>query len=196
MRKTLSLVLGLCGLAAGAASAQVFTEKEARSMLFDEKGIGVAISQASFLSETDRALLQEVAKTQNYYAAVAVPPEEGMFSNAASSAANFHKMEAAEAAALSTCNSRKISGAGCQIVLRVYPKSWKAMPLQLSRDATEGFRKEYRRARAPKVMAISPSTGEWAVGSGGSAQTSAISACNGKAKRRGVTDCLIVIKDD
>ncbi|SLN11656.1 hypothetical protein PSA7680_00153 [Pseudoruegeria aquimaris] len=197
MRKILTLVLGVAGLAAaGAASAQVFSEKEARAMLFPEKGIGIAISKAGFLSDQDRKLLEEVAKTQNYYAAVAVPPDEGMFSNAAASAANFHRMEDAEVAALATCNDRRNGGAPCEVVLRVYPKGWKPQPLQLSRDATEGFRKEYRRARAPKAMAISPKTGEWSVFRGDGAQNFAVSNCNGKSTRKGAADCLIVIKDD
>ncbi|MEP3296355.1 MAG: 5-aminolevulic acid synthase [Pseudoruegeria sp.] len=195
MRLSFAVLVTAVTAVCGAASAQTVGESDARKLLFPVKGISVQILDHSFLSEKDKDLLREVAKTQNYYAVVAVPPAEGLFSEAAFAAANFHSIPAAEKVAIQNCESKRKGGEKCVVALRVFPKGWSDQPLQLSRDATLGFDKEYKKGNGPKAFAISPSTGSWSVFKGDGADNFAIGRCNDKARSSGSKDCIVVIKD-
>lgn len=196
MRTPIAIMAGCIALLTLPLNAQTVNEKEARKQLFSVKGHSVQIPKHSFIGDDEEKLLRQIAETQYYYGAVAVPPSEGLFSEAAFAAANFHSIPAAEAEALKNCEAKRKGGAPCTIVLRIFPRKWSQQPLMMSRDATEGFEKEYKRAKDPKAFAISPSTGAWSSFEGEGAEVFSVARCNDKAKPRGAADCLIVIKDN
>ena len=91
------------------------------------------------------------------------------------------------------CNERRKSGAArCVVVALIRPKGWEARDIQLSVEATTGLRKEYRKGRGEKALAIAPSTGEWAIAKGDGAASQALADC---ADRSGATDCTVVVAD-
>ena len=81
------------------------------------------------------------------------------------------------------------------VAARTLPADYSAQPLQLSVDATRAFRDDYRPARAPKAMAISPDTGKWAIARGDGAGNAAVSQCNAQAATLGAQDCYVAIAD-
>lgn len=187
-------VLGLllAGLA-GKAIAEPMGGREARKLMFNPAKVEVELIDVAFLSAQDTAILQEVAKQQPYYTAIAASPSEGLMSNSLLAAAKFHDTENAATAALAGCNSRKAEDADpCEIVALIRPEGWEARALQLSGEATQALRKEYRRGRAPKAMAISAATGQWAIAKGETANDDALADCSA---REGATDCIVAVAD-
>ncbi len=196
---SIGLMVGAGGMA-GLAQAEPVNGKTAKAMLFSPKAIDFRVVPQKFLSPADIAalrLIPMIMKKQGlplkYYGAIAVAPARGLSGKETTLfAMGHHSVEAARKAALAGCNAKRKGGKPCAIVAEVRPKGWEKRPLQLSRDATAGFRK-YRRAGKPKAFAISPSSGEWAFARGADAARKAISQCN--AATRGRNDCDVVIQD-
>lgn len=189
---------GLIGLLlAGAAVSQPLSGKEARKMLFSQKGVEVTMRPDAGLSPALSNLLEsvtlQVARDQGYYGAVAYSPDDGLQHAATVALARYHSVQAAANAALKVCNEARKGAAECRVAAEIRPAKWKERPLTLSRAATEGFEKTYRRAKAPKALAISPQTGAWAIAQGGDAKTDALAKCNKDAGT--VSDCETVIFD-
>lgn len=148
-----------------AASAQAVSGDAASAALFDPKGrtVSVVPNPLPGQSEQVTAMLVDVLKSSaasvRYYGSIAMAPDAGLESEATAQSENFHSVAAADAAALANCNARRSGGAPCVIVARTLPKGYEPRPLELSVDATEAFATEYRKAKTPKALAISPSTG-------------------------------------
>ncbi|MDT8855893.1 5-aminolevulic acid synthase [Paracoccaceae bacterium Fryx2] len=186
-------VSGVCGLvllAAGAASAGPIDGKGAQAMLFEAKGAEVRMIAQPFLTEADAKILAVVGAQQPYYGAIAVSPEDGLMFDATVAAANHHSTEAASAAALAGCDAKRKGAARCVVVALIRPAGWVARPLQLSSDATEGFRKAYK-GSGPRAMAVSLSTGLWGIASGPDAPAAALAACAAKGAK--ADDCALAI---
>ena len=185
----IAAALGL--VVSGAALAEtVLTQKQAKRALFGVRGTEGAVSQTDKLSDQDRAILAEVAKTQKYYGAIAFSPDEGLLSEATVAAANYHSVEPAREAALAECNSKRASGAQrCVIGADILPKRYEpGRAIQLNMDATVAVGKEYRRLRGNKAFSISSDTGEWGFGA---SEEEAQAACASKGAR----DCRVVLRD-
>lgn len=187
-------VLGMMSVLAvsSAGWAEPVDGKVAKSALFKPKGASVDLIPHDFLSDQDRTILSQVALQQSYYGAIAVSPDDGMMSNATVAAANYHAVAQAEIAALAACDDAKSGVADCVIVAHIRPKGWSEAEVQLSVDATNAFRKDYRRGKGPKAFAISKSTGKFAIAKGDGAADAAISACNEVAE---ASDCSVAIAD-
>jgi len=175
-----------------AAWAEPVDGNTARKQLFKPKGAQVEMIEQAFLSDQDKEILSQVALQQTYYAAIAVSPDDGVISNATVAAANYHSTGPAQEAAKDACNDAKTGSAPCVIVALIRPKGWERQDLQLSVDGTNAYRKEYRKGRGEKAMAVSPSTGKFAVAKGTGAGPAAVVACN---ERADASDCSVVIED-
>jgi len=195
--KLLGPAILISALAATSAMAEPIGGKAARKMLFSTKGAEVTMRPDSGLSPALSNLLkgvtEQVAADQGYYGAVAYSPDDGLQHAATVALARYHSVPAASAAALKVCNKARKGAAECRIAAEIRPAKWKPRPLTLSRAATEGFAKTYRRAARPKALAISPRTGAWAVSLGGNANADALAKCNKDAGT--VADCETVIFD-
>ncbi len=183
-------VLPCLALLALPATAQVADTDAAKRQLFPTKGHSVQVSGR--LSKQDRdtivGVIPLIAKQLNqpvqYYASIAYSPDDGVVHEALQAAMNYHTTAAADAAALAACNRMKSKSAvPCRVAARVVPKGYKARPLTLSVEATEGFNRTYRKTKGDKAMAISEATGAWGMGK---TEAAAISQC-------GQADCKIVI---
>lgn len=194
MTRTKQTVFSVCALflaAAGAATAEPVTGKEAQKMLFSPSGAEVEMIAHDFLTPENAALLEQVAAGYAYYAAVAVAPDDELLkSEATMLVANHHSAEAASAAALAGCNAARQSETPCEVVALVRPKKWKAQPLQLSVEATQALKSDYGR-KGPRAMAISPSAGYFGLGQGEGAAEAALDACRAK----GADDCVIAVEN-
>lgn len=179
-------VLGL----AQAAFAQVLDGKAAKKALFAADDVGVQVMKQTFLVDNQAQILASVATQQPYYGAIAVSPTDGLMSEATLAAANYHTVEAASVAALAGCDAARKGDVPCVIVALIRPKGWEARPLQLSADATAAFRKDYANKGA---LAVSASTGAWAMAKGADAANAAVAACT--AKLTGQNDCSVIISD-
>lgn len=179
-------------LGAGGAGAQALDQRTARALLFDPVGVEIKLIGHDFLTEKDLTALQFAARQQAYYGAIAVAPSEGLLSEATVAAANYHSVESASAAALQSCDRTRKGGKRCVIAAEIRPIGWEPRQIALSANATEGMRKKYSPARKPKALAISESTGQWAVASGPEADAVAVANCAGTS---GVTDCRVVVAD-
>ncbi|WP_417598375.1 5-aminolevulic acid synthase [Pararhodobacter oceanensis] len=195
-RATLKPVLipALCALLAStsAAAADPVDTGAAREQLYRADRVEVVRYHTSGLDEEELQVLTTVAQSQKYYAALAFAPEAGIMAEPTVMSANFHNIEAAREAALSTCNERRSGGARCVIAMEVRPQGWEPRDLQLSADATTHFNDDYRRATGTRAFAISASTGQWGVALGDGAQDEAVTACQGETN---VSDCAVVIAD-
>lgn len=185
MKTALALILTL--LSATTVLAEPLTAKAAKKALFAPKGASVEMRPAAGLSAQDQTVLATVATQQPYYGAIAISPAEGLMSEATVAAANYHDTAAAEAVALAECSAKKTADAPCVIAAVIRPEGYEVRPLQLSLDATTGFRSDYPRKGG--AMAISAATGGWGIAAGAEA---AVAACAAKA---GATDCAVVIAD-
>lgn len=186
-------VFGLGMALAGSAWAEPITGKEARKLTFSPKGAEVEVLDVEGLSDQDKAILEQVAVTQAYYGAIAMSPSEGLMSNSLVAAANFHDVENAREFALQGCNERREDGAEtCVIVAEIRPKGYEPRDLTLSVGATEVLRKDYRKGRDAKALAVSATTGKYSVAKGEGAAETAISDCNALAEAE---DCLVVVQD-
>jgi hypothetical protein len=191
MKIASGLFATLIVLSAGSVSAEAVTGKIAKKALFSGSKLEVEVQKQPFLTDDQAKILGSVASQQPYYGAIAVSPDEGLMSEATIAAANYHTVEAASIAALAGCDAARKGSASCVIVAIVRPKGWEARPLQLSSDATEAFRKDYRGAGG--ALAVSASTGTWGMAKGANAAESAIAAC--AAKLTGFNDCSVVVAD-
>lgn len=177
----------------GAAMAEPVGGKAARKLVYPTKSAEVEVTDAAFLTDKDRDLLQQVGAVQPYYGAVAASPSEGLLSTSLVAAAQYHDVDSAATKALAGCNERRAAGASkCVIVAYIRPEGWETRELQLSVAATNGLRKDYRRGKAPKALAIAASTGDWAVAKGDGATERALADC---AAATGATDCAVVVAD-
>ncbi|MFC2969836.1 5-aminolevulic acid synthase [Acidimangrovimonas pyrenivorans] len=162
----------------------------AAKQLFAPGAAKVTLLAQDFLSAKDRRVIRQVAKTQKYYGAIAASPSDGLLAQATVAAADYHSVKSATLAALRTCNERRSGAQACVIVAQILPKKWADHPLTLSADATAAFDGDYRKARNPKALAISPTSGAWGIGTGNGAADSAVEACAGKG---GAVDCRVVV---
>src|SRR6056297_3591283 len=159
------LLVAVFIMVTGPAAAEPVSGREAGRLLFDAGQSRVIVS--SRLDERGQQMVrlmvplmeQQLGRKLEYYGAIAMSPDEGFQSEASQSALNYHGVAAADAAALSACN------------------------------ATRALRDTYARARAPKALAASASTGAFAVGR----PDEALAACQRGA--RGGGDCAIVVRD-
>ena len=108
---------------------------------------------------------------------------------------------AAHASAIAGCNAKKKSGSkSCVVIAEFLPKDYKGPGVfSMSYTANEYFAKEFRRAKAPKAFAISPSAGSWGSADGAAsteaAQAAALADCSAKAAKVGAKDCRLVSAD-
>lgn len=187
-------------LAAPMASAEPVDGKAAQGALFNTKGRLVVTSPLPGLPDDMNALLKQALQASaadvRFYGAIAMAPGGGLDSEATALAENFHSSADARAAALASCNARRADDtAPCVIVAQTLPKGYAPRAVELSVDATDAFRKDYRRAKAPKALAISAATGKWAIASGPGAVAAAVEACNSQAADAGAIDCVLAIAD-
>lgn len=171
--------------------AQAIDGKAAQKALFAPDEVGVQVMKQSFLVDDQAQLLASVATQQPYYGAIAVSPADGLMSEATLAAANYHSVEAASVAALAGCDAARKGDLPCVVVALIRPRGWEARPLQLSADATAAFRKDY--AGKGSALAVSASTGAWAMAKGADAASAAVAACS--AKLESLDDCSVIIAD-
>lgn len=165
--------------------------KDAAKLVFSPKGADVELLPVAGQSAEDAALLQQVVKDYAYYAAVAIAPgEELLKSEATMLVANHHSVDAAAAAALDGCNKARTGGETCVVAAVVRPKKWQERALQLSVEGTLALTNDYG-IKGERAMAISASTGFFALAQGVGAQQAALKACADK----GATDCEIAVAD-
>ena len=196
--KKLFIAAAMISISVTGAMAQgaVLDGKAAKKMIFSHRGTEFIVVPQGFMTETDVATLNLMAgmpefKSVLYYGAIAAAPEHGLTHKATVASANHHTTEAAAAAALKECNGLRGGGPKCVVVAHITPKKYVARALQLSTSATVAFRKTYLRGGGAKALAISPSTGGYAVAKGDGAAGAALAACN----KDGAMDCLIVVQD-
>lgn len=190
MRLILASVLIIAG---GAVAAAPMGGKQARKEVFAAKGADVQVIAQDALSQSDMTVIAQVAAQQPYYGAVAISLSEGLMSEATVAAANYHDVAPARDAALKSCEARrKEASKPCVIVAEIRPKGYAPRALQLSASATDALKSTYRKGRGPKALAISPSTGKWAIAKGEGAVQSALAQCGAEA---GVADCDIAVQD-
>jgi hypothetical protein len=164
--------------------------REARGLVFAEDGaVEWEVIPDPALSETDAATLDQINRVQPqpYYGALAIAPDAGLASEVTALAANYHDEANARAAALAACEANRAgAGAPCFVALVIRPEGWEpGRSLQLSSQATQALNGEYRALpRRNRALAISPSTGQWAVSEG---REAAIAAC-------GAPDCVAVVE--
>ena len=190
------LLVAVFIMVTGPAAAEPVSGREAGRLLFDAGQSRVIVS--SRLDERGQQMVrlmvplmeQQLGRKLEYYGAIAMSPDEGFQSEASQSALNYHGVAAADAAALSACNANRRSGTrGCILAARILPAWYEERGLTLSTNATRALRDTYARARAPKALAASASTGAFAVGR----PDEALAACQRGA--RGAGDCAIVVRD-
>ena len=178
------------------AAAEVLTGKEAKRLLFSERGHKVLTSNN--LTDVQRKIVrgiiplmaEQLREPVRYYASIAFSPDDGMVHDSLQAAMNYHSFEASDRAAVKACNALKSKAArNCEVAARVVPKRFKDRALMLSIDATVGFKTTYLKAKAPKSFAISASAGNWGMGAD---DAQALKNCeiNGTPG-----DCRIVIRD-
>lgn len=193
MRAAIGLLLALL---AAEAEAEALDTKAARKALFSLKGYDVSLADG--LPEEAGAVVEAVVPmiaTQlnqpvRYYGAVAWSPDDGVVHESLQAAMNHHTPEAAGLAAVAACTKlRSDGGAPCEVAALILPRKYEARGLTLSVDATAGFDKAYRKARAPKSFAISRTNGGWGMGA---SDAEAIEACRDNSRSG---DCEVVVRD-
>lgn len=198
------LALGLSMVTVAPLLAEPLSFREARKVLPRANAKAVIRVDSSAVSEADKTRLERAGQTIDdvllgvgaaipAYGALAFTPTEGLFVEWISGVGHFHSVDAARAAALTYCNSkRKSSSAPCVVGIVIEPRGVKeGAALTLSGPANDALRGPYRQLKAPKAFAISQSTGNFGFdrGDGGRALT----ACS-KAGQS-ATDCRIVVAD-
>lgn len=177
----------LAFMAAGSAMADPLTGKEAKKVLFMAKESEARIVTGAGLDAQNAQILAAVAAQQPWYGAIAISPEEGLMSEATVAAAKYNDVQTASKAALTDCNARKKGAADCVLAALIVPKGYEeGRSLQLSAEATEAFRTEYKRG----AFATSAATGAFGIGADTAA---AVAACQAKATT--AVDCVVVIAD-
>lgn len=193
MRQILTLMC-LALLAPHLAAAEPVSGKDARRMLFSDRGTEVVLNASAELSETDRKTIDTLVRSNGfkYYGAIAFSPSQGLLSESLQGAFNYHDPGAAAAAALRACEAARLAGASpCVVAAQVMPRRWSAQPLQLSQDATAAFQ-DYRRDRGEKAIAVSYGSGGFGIGTGAGAEAAALASCNAASS---TGDCVIVVRD-
>ena len=191
----------LSGLASLAVAQDLPNQRTAQKMLFKtgRNATEVRILHPELVPEAYQTALQQAAKVQKYFEALAVSPTEGMTAKSSAMALNFHSAEAAHKAAIAGCNLKKAKkSADCVVVADFLPKGYSGpAAFSLSYNATEEFAKAYKRGNKSKAFAVSPASGNWgqAVGAtdGTSAKAAAVADCNAKPGSQG--DCVVVSTD-
>lgn len=177
----------IAGAFAGAALAEPLTGKEAKKALFMAKASEARIVSNAGLDAQSAQMLAAVGAQQPWYGAIAISPSEGLMSEATVAAAKYHDVPSAARAALRDCNARKKDQSDCILAAIIVPKGYEeGRPLQLSAEATEAFRKDYKGG----ALATSAATGAFGIGAD---TASAVAACQAKAAE--AVDCLVVIAD-
>lgn len=190
--KQVALSIALSVGATG-AFAEPITAKDARGALYPSDAAQVIVINHSFLSDTDQSLLAQIAQEQSYYGAIAFGPDDGLMSESLVGAFNYHDLPSARGAALAGCEAQRKGQAACAVVALVQPKAWReGQPISLSGEATAAFEQDYRRARSPKALAISPSTGKFAVATDPAAPGTAMAQCAALAQTQ---DCTVVLSE-
>lgn len=181
-------------LLAGAAEAQVLDGDTARAQLFDTRGYALQINAnlAPRDRETVKALVplmgQQLSVPVTYYSAIAYSPGDGLVSESLQAAMNHHSPASAAAAAVAACERARASSTPCQVAAQIVPRGYQVRGFTLSQGASAAVAGDYRRARSPKALAISPAGGGWGIGAG---DAQAVAAC----ARSGARDCRVVIRD-
>lgn len=189
----------LAAFAAFPAAAEPITGAEARDLLFGLRGQTVVVDQSlSALDQNVLRLVVEMAAERMrqplyWYAAIAYAPDSGLTAEPGPvAAANHHGVAAADRAALAACDAARPAGSRpCVVAARVLPRNYEPRALELSFGATSAFRETYRRARGEKAMAISPTSGQFAIATGAGAAETAVADCN--ALSQGAMDCVVAI---
>ena len=171
-------------LLAGPALADPVTGKVAKGQLFGEVA-DVRVLDTT-LPKDQAAALNTVLAGQPYYGAAALSPDDGLMSDATVLLANYHDIASASVAALAQCDAKRKGKTPCVIAATVQPKGWKQLSVQLSVDATNGFKTSYPASGG--AVATSAATGAWAIGGDGAA---ALAACKGQKQKP--KDCAVVI---
>lgn len=180
----------LClSLTAAPVMADPMTGKAAAKQMYRGEGAVVQMLDGAGLSEADATALTMVGTGQPWYGAIAISPDEGLMVEATVAAVNHHTIAAAETAARKGCEAKRKGKAACVVVAHLLPKGWKPADLTLSQDATAALRKDYK---TPGALAISPSTGSFALTKGEAAGDLAVQTCNEKA---GAKDCIVAVQD-
>lgn len=180
-------------LLSSSAFAEPLTGRDARKELFRPGPIEVEVLDLAFLTEQDKAVLDQIAQQQRYYGAIAFGPDDGLLSESLMGAFNYHDVDVAMKAAMTGCEKQRAGAAACEVVAVLRPKGWEAgRALSLSGDATEAYQADYRRAKTPKALAISPSTGLFAVALEAPATETALESCEAAAQ---AGDCEIILVD-
>lgn len=160
------------------------SDAEVESVVFPHPSLNEA--QVQLLSN---AIAQGLMPQMLFYGALAIAPDTGLADPQTTVAVgNFHDEVSAANAALDRCDAaRDEEATPCVIVLVVRPAGWQpGATLQLSVQAAEALRSEFRRLSRPRIFATSLATGQYGMGEGLEA---ALSAC-------GQPDCRAVIADN
>jgi len=172
---------------AGMAVAEPVSGRDARRALF-KGGNAAEMLPGSGLAADQQTVLQSVAVGQPYYGAIAISPAEGLMADATVAAANHHSVEAASRVALAECDAKRTGAVPCVLAALIRPEGWEPRMLQMSAEATAGFREGYPRRGG--AMAVSPSTGAWGIAGGAQ---DAVNAC--AAKNNAAGDCTVLLVD-
>ena len=190
--RSVAVAIILAGSATSVA-AESLSYKDARRALPKGNRTVAELPDTSFLDEKQQAIVLSLKDTIPYFGALALTPDEGLFVDWLNASAQHHSIDAARAAALKHCEAnRKKSSVKCVVVLEVSPKGAKPdAPLSLSAEAADALKGEYRKLKAPKAFAISPSQGTFGFAGGDGAR--ALSAC--AKSGGGAKDCTVVVAD-
>lgn len=177
--------MGLAVLVAGPALAQELPSvRDARHQIFARYGdMAVEVVPHDSLNPAEITLLERLVSDNilpdmAYYGALAIAPDAGLANPETTVAVgNFHDEANARAAALERCEAARSGGAPCAVVAVIRPEGWEpGRDLQLSSAATAGLWGELRTMARPRVMSISPATGNWGVGASAEAANAACGA--------------------
>jgi hypothetical protein len=184
--------------------AEPVTFKEARKILPKANARVTLVTFEDRLSEKDIATLASanlkpddvfkgIGASLSSYGAVAISPDEGVLVEWLSGVSQHHSIEAARAAAIAYCNSKKKkASADCVTLVEVSPRGAKdRAAFSLSEKANAALRSDYRKLDEPRAFAISPSTGDFGMERGDG--TRAVAACASAANQ--ASDCVVVVKD-
>ncbi|MDR0809567.1 MAG: 5-aminolevulic acid synthase [Gemmobacter sp.] len=183
------LTAAILFVAAMPLAAEPLSGKAARKLLFAPDKAEVEMLPGHGLSDAEVKVLAMVGGDQPYYGAIAISPAEGIMVEATVAAVNHHSTEAAAVAALKGCDEKRKAEEPCKVVALIRPEGWEPRAIMLSRDATAALRKDYK---APGAVAISPSTGMFALVAGDGAAEPAVAEC---AKSSDAADCIAVVSD-
>ena len=206
MLRARPLAIGLAVLLAATGAAMAEDLPDAKSLAkalykTGKRATMVNILQPDMVPAPYKAALENAVEIQHYFEAMAASPDEGMLAGSAFLATNHHTAAAAHASAIAGCNAKKKSGSkSCVVIAEFLPKDYKGPGVfSMSYTANEYFAKEFRRAKAPKAFAISPSAGSWGAADGAAsteaAQAAALADCSAKAAKVGAKDCKLISAD-